>query len=242
MGRTVATKCIINGVVQCKFVVYLFKSRFGVLGQRRARIPATAYAKTLACIFPDDKYNMKQTGQIILPLIILTLGCQPTKKQENAITTDTTPPNAIETLDKSQEKVETDNVTENIDDPKDFDKFEMRFEHEDKEQNFKQRLGITWLTDNSIEFRLMTDDDICGTDYWGSAKDNNVNMDPEMDEDENGDTYAASEYSIEQETYSLRIRISLDKDKARIIYTHKTEEETDCIPQPNLLLVNENAR
>lgn len=193
--------------------------------------------------FSEQQYNMKQIGQIIFALTILTFGCQPTQNQEDiVITTDASSSKRIETQDVVQDKVEIDNLTEHADKPKEFDKFETLFEHEDKELNLKQRLGVTWWTTDSIEFRLLTEDDICGTDYWGHAKNNNSNMDPEMDEDKNGDSYAASEYTIEQQTYSLRIRVSLDRDKAKIIYTHKIEEETDCIPQPNLVLVKKNAR
>lgn len=185
---------------------------------------------------------MKQLGQIILTLTILTFGCQQTKSSENGVTTDALSSKTIETPDITQDKAETGNLTENPDKPKDFDKFDIVFEHENKEHNFKQRLGVTWVTNDSIEFRLLTEDGICDTGYWGNAKNQNADMDPETDEDENGDSYPASEYVIEQKTYSLSIRVSLDKDKARIIYTDKSEEETDCIPTPNLVLVKKNAR
>ena len=187
---------------------------------------------------------MKQLGQIILTFTILTLGCQQTKNPESALSleTDTLSNETVETPNITKDKVKTGNLTENQDKPKDFNKFDIVFEHENKEQNFKQRLGIDWLTNDSIEFRLLTEDGICDTDYWGNAKNENADLDPETDENENGDSYAASEYFIEQKTYSMSIRVSLDKDRAKIIYTDKSGEETDCIPTPNLVLVKRDLR
>ncbi|MFN5168931.1 MAG: hypothetical protein ACK5DD_04860 [Cyclobacteriaceae bacterium] len=177
-------------------------------------------------------------GLLIFTLTVLTFSCQPTTNPESTSNSDSLSNDNIETTDKNDNEDSTDTIHKG----KDFDKFEMTFEFEDKEQKFGQKLGVTWLTNDSIEFRLLSEDGICDTDYWGSAKNNYPDMDPELDEDENGEAYPASEYVTEQATYSLSIRISLDKDRARIIFVDKLREGTDCIPTPDLVLVKKNAR
>jgi hypothetical protein len=181
---------------------------------------------------------MKKLGLIMLALVILAFGCQQKRNQENDIISDSLANDGIEIQEKTDKASSTDSSGKK----KEFERFDVIFEHENKEHHFRQRLGITWLTNDSIEFRLLSEDDLCGTDYWGNAKNQYADMDPESDEDENGESYSASEYVEEEQSYSLRIRISLDKDRARIIYTDKSGQETDCIPTPNLILVNKDAR
>jgi len=178
---------------------------------------------------------MKQIGLITLILTVLTFGCQPTKNQETA---DSLSHDQVDTQDKIYEPKLTDNNKK----AKEFSDFEMTFEHEDKEQKFRQRLGVTWVTSDSIKFRLLSEDQLCDTDYWGNAKNKYADMDPESDEDETGESYLASEYVVEQETYELKLRISLDKDRARISFVDKSGADTDCIPTPNLVLIKKNAR
>lgn len=188
--------------------------------------------------FSGQHESMKNIRLLIIILTVWTFGCQPTKNEENTGTVDSLSKDEIDTRDKTGLEKEPENKKE----AKEFDKFEMTFEYEDNEQDFKQRLGVTWLTSDSIEFRLLSEDDLCDTDYWGNAKNKYADMDPESDEDETGESYLASEYVTNEQTYSLKIRISLDKDRARIIYRDKTDEDTDCIPTPNLVLVKKNAR
>jgi hypothetical protein len=178
---------------------------------------------------------MRKIGFIILTLTAFTISCQPTKNQESISSSDS----LIET---KWTNFDAGEIADSTSLPKEFDKFEMTFEFENREQKFQQKLGVTWLTNDSIEFRLLSIDDICNTSYWGTAKNNYPDMDPESDEDENGESYLASEYVAEEDTYSLDIRISLDKDRAKIIFTDKSGEDTDCIPTPDLVLVKKNAR
>jgi hypothetical protein len=184
------------------------------------------------------QYNLKQIRLTVLILIVLASGCQPTKNQEVVKAADSVSNNKVDTQDKSDGAKSTDNG----DRGKEFSEFEIIFEHEDKEQSFRQRLGVTWVTSDSIEFRLLSEDELCDTDYWGHAKNKYADMDPESDEDETGDSYLASEYVTEKETYQLKLRISLNKDRARITFVDKSGEDTDCIPTPGLVLINKNAR
>lgn len=178
---------------------------------------------------------MKKLGFTILALTVLIISCQPTTNQESISSADS----LIETRWTNFDVGGTPDSTTL---PKDFDKFEMTFEFENNEQKVTQKLGVTWLTKDSIEFRLLSEDDICDTNYWGTAKKNYPNQDPESDEDENGVSYPASEYVKEEDAYLLAIRISLDKDRARIIFTDKSGDDTDCIPTPDLVLIKKNTR
>ena len=163
---------------------------------------------------------------LVLILTALTFSCQQPKSGEEIETRWTN----FDTGGNEDQKDERKKLVE----------FETIFEHIDTEENSTQTLAVSWITDDSIEFRLVTDNDLCGTDYWGNAKNTNRDTDPELDEDENGDSYLAAEYVAEQETYALSIRISVEKDKARIIYTDKVGEETDCIPTLGLVLTKKD--
>jgi hypothetical protein len=154
---------------------------------------------------------MKQIGLITLIFTGLTFGCQPTKNQETVETTDSLSNDGVDTLDIINEPKQTDNGGKS----KEFTAFEMTFDYKDKEQNFRQRLGVTWLTSDSIEFRLLSEDELCDTDYWGNAKNKYADMDPESDEDETGESYLSSEYVTENESYRLKIRISVGQRQSK---------------------------
>ena len=197
-----------------------------------------SYIHTLAFIFLNNKTSMKTLGLITLILTILTLGCQQTKNKENIATVDSVSNDQVET----QDEIDNEELTDNDSKPKDLDKFEVIFKIEDNKIGFKQRLGVTWLTNDSIEFRLISEDGICDTGYWGNAKNNHPGMDPESDEDENGDSYPSSEYVKDNDSYTLRIRISLDRDKAKIMFKDKSGEDTDCIPYSDKVMSVKNER
>src|SRR5690606_3451277 len=58
-----ATKCIINGGVLCKFVVWFFKIRLVSWDSGALRIPATAYAQTLCTSAGEHQADRaKETG------------------------------------------------------------------------------------------------------------------------------------------------------------------------------------
>ena len=180
-------------------------------------------------------YNIRPLGLLFI-LATLALGCQPTKHYEANETLDSLKNESLTTKEESTDgRIQDSSV-------KEFDKFEITFEHEEKDQKLRQRLGVSWLTNDSIEFRLLTEEDLCDTQYSGNAKNKFADMDPESDEDETGESYLASEYVTEEETYILKVRISLDKDRARIKFVDKSGEDTDCIPTPNLVLIKKDAR
>ncbi|HEU4453405.1 MAG TPA: hypothetical protein VFR81_10105 [Longimicrobium sp.] len=75
-------------------------------------------------------------------------------------------------------------------------------------------LRVTWKTRDQIDFRFVLMDRTTGDQKQleGSATDR-AEGDPEMDEDENGMSYAADEFSFEEGECSFKARI--DQDGAR---------------------------
>lgn len=187
----------------------------------------------------DLSYDIKKIGLIFLVLTTIAFGCQQRSNQEKVALADSLSNSKIDT---SWTNFDAGEFRDENDRPKALDRFETIFAYEDKEENAKQRLGVTWVTSNSIEFRLITDNDLCGTDYWGNAENKFSNMDSESDEDENGNSYPSSEFVTDEQTYSIAIRISMDKDSAKINYTDRSGEDTDCVPTPNLILVKQDER
>ena len=105
--------------------------------------------------------------------------------------------------------------------------FSMLYKYADDESS--QTLGITLLKNHTANFYLFTETLPCDTEYWGIAKCEYWNMDPETDEDENG-LYPSREYSTEKDNYDLSIRIALDSTKVVIKFAFKDSSETDCFP------------
>ena len=85
--------------------------------------------------------HMRQIGPITLILTFLTIGCQPTKNQETVETADSLSNERVD----AQDKIDESQSAHNTEKAKEFSDFEMTFEYEDKEQKFRQRLGVTWV-------------------------------------------------------------------------------------------------
>lgn len=179
---------------------------------------------------------MRFIKKLIVAVAIVAGACQTTKdsREETAIGNDT--------LSTRQEVVSSDGAAdESVEKPKEWEAFQRIFTYPDND--VKQTLGVIDLTADSIEFRLSTENGLCDTQYWGQAKNHHADGDPELDEDEEALSYPANEFTFENEHQIISIRIALAKDKARVNFTDKTNEETDCIPTPGLLLKDaENAR
>lgn len=165
---------------------------------------------------------MRNLSVSALSLTLLFSSCQPKKNDPSEATNDT----AIVSIEK---EIKTEQ-------PKAWKDFTLVLEYIDKAENSTQKLGINWITADSIEYRLRTEDALCETDYSGSAKNKFPEGDAESDEDENGDSYFVTEYREEKNSYTLSIRISDDKDRAKINYQDKLNEEADCLPVSGLFL------
>jgi hypothetical protein len=124
----------------------------------------------------------------ILFVVTIVAACQPTRDSKTENDWDTI------TAEQSPKVVEED-PDENAEKPKDWKEFKTIFAFSDKEVS--QRLGITMLTNDSIDFRLLTEDNLCDTEYWGKARNFYPDGDPEIDEDDTNEAYEVSEFILE---------------------------------------------
>ncbi len=176
---------------------------------------------------------MKKIGLLIL---ILSYSCSSnTQKTENLENLDKSEDDST-AFELSQEQI-GGYTNETDEEPLDWSNFEFILKAEDLET--KQKLGFSKVSNEEIEFRLKTENQLCDTEYWGQAKNQFPDSDPEIDEDNCGSAYPALEYVFKNKNYELRIRISLDNDKAKLMYQNKSGIDTDCIPNTNLILRSE---
>jgi hypothetical protein len=112
--------------------------------------------------------------------------------------------------------------------------YEKTFVYEDN--LVKQILGVNYKGENIIEFSLKLEkkDGSCKVNFQGEAKNKNENLDPELDEDEEGIAYPSNEFVYEKEKCIIALRIAMkEKDKAII----KTVGCNDtCCPETSNLL------
>jgi hypothetical protein len=80
-----------------------------------------------------------------------------------------------------------------------------------------------------LSFHLVTKTLPCDTEYWGNAENKYSDIASEVDEDENGIAYGASEYVKTEGEYTIFIRLALDSSKVIIKYIEENEQ-TDCLP------------
>jgi hypothetical protein len=105
--------------------------------------------------------------------------------------------------------------------------FEMVYEYSNGESN--QLLGINIIDKKNLSFHLVTKTLPCDTEYWGNAENKYSDIASEVDEDENGIAYGASEYVKTEGEYTIFIRLALDSSKVIIKYIEENEQ-TDCLP------------
>lgn len=81
--------------------------------------------------------------------------------------------------------------------------------YEFKNSETHQLLGVNFLTDTSIQFKIIINySDIYKIE--GVASRSSVSMDPEIDEDEEGIAYPSIEYYYEDEKLWIAIRIGME--------------------------------
>ncbi len=105
--------------------------------------------------------------------------------------------------------------------------FTMVYQYSDGEYN--QTLGINIVDKKALKFHLITETLPCDTEYWGIAENKNLNNDPEIKKDKNGDSFA-KEYFSDKIEYRLGIKLSSDSSKVVIEFVQKDGLETDCLP------------
>ncbi|MDB5199275.1 MAG: hypothetical protein JWO92_1238 [Chitinophagaceae bacterium] len=157
-----------------------------------------------------NRYNSKEPNQImnkiISSLLLLTVGCnnnaEKNMEQKNNLqdTTQTVSKPLMDTVITKGKEI-------------------ANILYEYKNDTLLQTLTIKYLSKQDISFELASVNKVKNktSTLTGIAK-GKPNRDPEMDEDEEGNAYAATEYHYNKEGCSLSIRIAMGtKDKAQIM-------------------------
>ncbi|GGZ67196.1 hypothetical protein [Algibacter mikhailovii] len=167
----------------------------------------------------------------ILMLILIFINCK----------NKTTEPEQLNIKQNSEleEKIEPETKTqinttelnlESTDKMFDFlsEKYSKVYEY--KGMDSRQLIGISFISKDSIDYYLSSETMPCDTEYYGKAFNRNYGLDSEIDEDKNGISYPANEYSNDQKDYMIYIRVALDSTKVKIGYTDNVTDGTDCAP------------
>ncbi len=100
-----------------------------------------------------------------------------------------------------------------------------------KNDSLTQMLKVWYRSDQEISFELSSNNRVNGTTATisGTAK-GNTNQDPEMDEDDDGNSYASTDYYYKKDSCSISIRIALKTlDKANVLeYNCSKLHEPGC--------------
>ncbi|MES2589568.1 MAG: hypothetical protein V4622_11365 [Bacteroidota bacterium] len=97
-----------------------------------------------------------------------------------------------------------------------------------QERDVMQKLYVKYIDSTKIDFKIDLVRMNCQTEFSGVAL-TDLNVDSEIDEDEDGNAYMATEFKLETDDFFFAIRISEDKEKVKILYV-KTKEEVDKCP------------
>jgi hypothetical protein len=92
---------------------------------------------------------------------------------------------------------------------------------------FTQSLRITFISSDTIKFNLDQRNriDSCSSSIWGTAVNEVPDADPEIDEDESGNSYPSDQYANLDRECLLYIRIaSGDRDKVTLVTDGCVEE------------------
>ena len=101
-------------------------------------------------------------------------------------------------------------------------------------ESYDQTLKIVYISDSSIWFNVDYEYIIGGDEFEGTAINPYPNMDPEIDEDNDGLAYPATQYLVEIDSFNYQFLINLkDTSTARIRTTSNIH--TDMIPLPFLM-------
>lgn len=102
----------------------------------------------------------------------------------------------------------------------------------DEPDGSQQTLEVTWLTNDSIEWKIFAESMLCTYEEYGTAA---LKQGAEVDEDENGVSYLTSEYEVVDAGKLVSIRIpEPERDKAKIIYIYDQPRD-ECDPFDELM-------
>jgi len=109
------------------------------------------------------------------------------------------------------------------------------FEFLDEPNSTRQTLSVKWISTDSVEFNLFTETDLCNYEQKGVAVSKEV-KNTEIDENENGMAYPATEYMVVDggKLWSLRIH-KQERNRAKITYIYDKPRD-ECAPYDELMI------
>ncbi len=105
------------------------------------------------------------------------------------------------------------------------------FSFKDSIHHLYQALMLLTVSDDSLEFTLLTASDDCYTKCSGWAINNSPEGDPEIDED-GDEAYEVYEYVTAGDEYELRLRVATDMDRAKAFYRYTARDSLYCTAPP----------
>lgn len=114
--------------------------------------------------------------------------------------------------------------------------FDRTFAYEDSVNQVVQQLRVNWLSNDSIEFILTADNNLCAYKLTGTAVNQYPGADPEVEEDHAGFAYPAIEYIVVdgRQLHSIRIEMT-ERRLAKISYEYATPRD-ECDPEAEALM------
>lgn len=158
--------------------------------------------------------------KITIALIIISSCQQIDKKHEEASSV--------------KENTGVDTVKTETTSDSDFSSFENIYSYTENYED--QKLGVNWISEDSIEYLFKSKYKDCETNYSGIAVNPHPDMDYEVDEDNSGISYPTIQFI--DNNYSMNIRIAVDQEMARINF--ENDDKKDCDPNYDHLLRKDN--
>lgn len=94
-------------------------------------------------------------------------------------------------------------------------------------KDVEQRLYVRYYDEYSLQYKLVIIRESCDYDISGTASASSSGK-TEVDKDSNGQAYAAVEFISKNSNLQVHLRISHDKEKAKIIMLGKNNSDNSC--------------
>lgn len=178
-----------------------------------------------------------KTTNLLFFLVLIFLGCQmETKKVKyNNITEFSNNKTIVEKIPKAdKDSSEVKLITNN----RMFDYLKTNYQnvYEYRSRTVRQLVGLTYTSKDSVDYFLSIETLPCDVEYKGKAYNQNYGMDPEIDEDEEGNSFPVIEYIHDNKTQAIYLKVALDSSKLKISYVNKEDIRTDCLPNSQYIM------
>ena len=177
----------------------------------------------------------------VLLIIIISFGCNNKAKDEKLAGI---PDSNIESTTKLEKEIKEQEATQNTEikplysenKQEEINDFETLYLYQDENNELMQSLEVNWLSEDSIQFRLISENLLCHYKISGIAVKKLVDQDKETDENSEGVAYSAIVYAVIDGGQLSSIRIEMgDKEKAKIGYKYATYKD-ECDPEAEVIM------